>query len=167
MEAERSTGMMVLAFDDELRGHEQGNQLFPVGSYNYERSTSFSLMLADFKQRLEREDFKLQGRPVMILGTPENAQLPIACGLLSLTIEEETPTESPSRPSPVRVRPRPTEEPETPVDPEPKPEEHRGFWGRLRDRLERWWDRWFGRRGEENLYFNDNKNRQHLRFRDY
>lgn len=152
-EAQKSTGAMMIAFDDELRGHAEGNDVFPAGSYHYERSTSFALMQTDLQQRLGKIPFQIQGRVVLVQGTVQDPLLPIACGVLELDVEDGPEVEPTPGRSPVRVPPKPPENPE-PTDPEePKPEApNRSFWGRWRDRLERWWNRWFGRRGEPNFY---------------
>lgn len=147
-EAESSVGQLLVPFDGDLRSWEEGYDFFPSGNYDYERSTSYSLMLADLNKNRRQRHLKLQGRVVMIRGKGDQKDLPIACGMLALSSDYQEPEEP--RRSPVRVRPSPREEPPVP-EPTPVPEEPRSRWQRFRDRLERWWNRWFGG-GESNVY---------------
>lgn len=146
-EAESSAGKLLVPFDDDLRSWEEGCEFFPSGNYDYERSTSYSLMLANLNKNRRQRHLKLQGRVVMIRGKGDQKDLPIACGMLALSSDYDEPQEP--RRSPVRVKPPPRVEPAP--EPTPPPEEPRTRWQRFRDRLERWWNRWFGG-GESNVY---------------
>lgn len=151
-EAESSVGKLLVPFDGDLRSWEEGYDFFPFGNYDYERSTSYSLMLADLNQKRRQGHLKLQGRVVMIRGRGDQADLPIACGILALSSDYDEPEEP--RRSPVRIKPPPRVEPVP--EPIPPPEAPRSRWQRFRDRLERWWNRWFGGR-ESNVYLSSKR----------
>lgn len=154
-EAKKNIQHMLIPFDDDLSGWEAGNNIFPVNSYTYERSTSFALMRSDLNKK--DRNLQLEGKVVVIHGVsvtdslPDPLSVPIGCGILThASYEPDEPNEEPET-SPVRVRPRdePDYEPEVEY-PEPEVERPRGFWGRWGDRLERWWNRLGGwRRGED------------------
>lgn len=159
-EAEKNIQRMLIPFDGDISGQSIGSDYFPSDNYAYERSTSYGLMLSDLKPK--DRNLKLEGRVIVIHGVAETHSLPdtlstvgqhsrqksvpIACGVLShVTID---PREEESETTPIRVRPRPR--PDRPIEPMPIPEVERprSLWQRLRDRLERWWNRMGGwRRG--------------------
>lgn len=160
IEAGKNINRMLIPFDGDISAQTLGNDYFPSNNYAYERSTSYALMLSDLKPK--DRSFHLEGRAIVIHGVPESHSLPdsvstsgehsrqksipIACGVLShVAYEPEEEAET----TPIRVRPRP--HPDRPYEPGPVPEPHRPrtYWERMRDRLERWWNRLGGgwRRG--------------------
>lgn len=166
-ESQARIGKVLVPFDGELRSHDEGSDYYPTNSYAYERSTSFSVMMSD--SNLKKEKLTLEGKVVVIHGIAESHALPssvanmggyssqkmipIGCGILTYLTEiptDEPDEEIPANPRP--RRPREDEQPEIPYEPKPPEEEHHreGRWGRMRDRLDRWWDRiWRRGRGHD------------------
>jgi hypothetical protein len=150
-EASPFAGEPLIAFDSDLSS--QGGE-FPEGSYLYERSVSFSLMISD--PQVRAADIKLRSNVVVIYGSsgplPETVatleggqqkeSLPIACGELTFGENSEPlPDYKPHS----RPRPRPTPRPTIPTRPEitpPVEEEHAlSWWPRMRERIRNWKER--------------------------
>ena len=149
-EATKDIGHMVIPFDGDLSGQVAGNDYYPNNSYNYERTTSYALMLSDLPKK--DRNLQLEGKGIVIHGAAETnlvsdpSSIPIACGILKYELYEPEPE---PETSPIRIRPKPEPDyPEVEI-PGPEVERPRGFWRRFGNRLERWWDRLGGwrRRG--------------------
>lgn len=159
-EAEKDIGQILIPFDDDLSGVIVGNDFFPSSfSFDYERSTSFSLLISDLNPR--DRNFDLEGKIVVIHGIPETQTLPgtvsslgpdrpqktipIACGVLRTDVIEAPEVEQAEPPR--RVQPRPRPKPPRYVEPAPQPEPpRRTIWGRIRDAFGRLWNRIRGNR---------------------
>ena len=145
-EARAVMGEVILPFDGDLSSVLGGGGLFPVDSYEYTQSTSFSLMLSDLEH--SQSILKLEYRAVLIL---KDGSMPLACGVLT-KISDLPDIEKPPSPSPDRdrYRPKPPSRPKPPPPPptvEPDPgssqdswwENMRNRWRRWRDSVREWW----------------------------
>lgn len=168
-ESENYIGKMVIPFDGDISGQDPGSDYYPSSQrYNYDRSTSFSLVTFDLSP--DDRNLRLEGRVVVISGIPDSSSVPdtlsrggyespqkavpIACGILTATTmepEEDSSSDDDYKPEP---RPRPDNDDDDEYKPEPEPEvEARpSIWRRIGSRIERWWNRiggWFrGCRGD-------------------
>jgi hypothetical protein len=118
IEAQASVGNVLIPLNGDLSSQSAGSQYWPFGNYNYDRSTSYDLMLADLRAPDENpddsvvklgpeENLNLEGRVVEIHGVAQNANLPetvaskdgmpahrtlpIACGVLTRVEAEPLP----------------------------------------------------------------------------
>src|SRR5690606_28577234 len=78
-EAKESIGEALIPFDGDLSSISLGQDGFPFGNFNYEQSTSFSLMVSDVE--LNRGRFALERRVVTIWGQSPVGEIPLACGI--------------------------------------------------------------------------------------
>lgn len=157
-EASKVIGHIILPFDGDISAQDLGSSDFPNGNYQYERSTSYSLMLSDlhspdpipndFLIKLNERDLILDKKAVSIFGNSPIGEIPIACGILSRVSntpqddhwEEGNPP--PRNPSPGRRRPRPRPIPEEPgPDVDTEDEYSETWWDRIRQRWRRWRER--------------------------
>lgn len=172
-EARLQAGYIIVPFDGDLSAQNSGGNYVLAGSYTYNKSTSYHLMLSDLHLpddvvndamiKLKERELPLERRVVMIYAVRKNlpssvvgTEVPIACGILTLSSEYPSPSEDSwetdsgnpdpgPRPRP-RPRPRPQPEPRPEPDPSPDPDSddntNDSWWDWVRNR----WNRW--RRGD-------------------
>ncbi len=140
-------GEVILPFDGDLSSVEGGGGLFPVDSYEYSQSTSYSLMLSDLQHSYSNRFLKLEKSAVLII---KEGTHPLACGVLT-KISDLPEIEKPPAPQSERDRyrprpPRPKPPPPPPtVEPPPETREEswwdqwRNTWRRWRESLRDWW----------------------------
>lgn len=141
-------GEVIIPFDGDLSSVQGGGGLFPVDSYEYIQSTSFSLMLSDLEHSPVKKVLKLESSVFMILS---GGTMPLACGVLTKISDLPDIERPPSPPEENRYRPKPPRPPKPPApppptvesEPEPRAESWwdaiRNRWRRWRDSLRDWW----------------------------
>jgi hypothetical protein len=160
-EAIKLMGNQIVPFDDDLSSQTLGLSHFPSGNYNYVRSTSYSLMLADLHLideiindhlvKLSELDLPLEKRVVAVYSESPVGDIPIACGVLTkIAASPSDDSWGQTIPSPRIPEPSPPRRPRSPdLEPEDNgpqtgpddTENDMGWWQRMRDRWRRWRDR--------------------------
>lgn len=85
-ESKKTTGEILVPFDGDLSAISLGGDSFPVGNFNYEQTTSFSLMISDVE--FNRGRFALERRVVTVWGQSPVGEIPLACGILTRVSDE-------------------------------------------------------------------------------
>lgn len=161
------TGYIILPLDGDLSSQLGGQGLRLSGRFEYQRTTSYSLLLSDLKEpddivndefvKLEEEDLRLGQKVITVYTTINGVIYPLACGVLSKIYDgtddfwDQIPPEDSSSAG-VRVprrRPGPGPSSGPPEVKPPREPPPRSWWDRLRQRWRSWRDRWSGNTTEK------------------
>lgn len=160
LEAQPFSGKIAVPLDSDLSSQESGSEITFTGSYKYQRTTSYIMMLSDLRSidenpqdefgKISGNEFDFEGKVVSVYLAQEKHM--VACGVLVKTSDSTLPpTETYDPPNPPRVPiprtpfPRPTPTPPEPHRPAPSDND---WWGDLenewhdwRNRVRDWWNR--------------------------
>jgi len=155
-EAQNVLGRVLIPLDANISSQKAGRNIFPVadesGTYFYERVTSFKKLFKDLKNtnKLQLDQgLEIDGKTVMLLGSPGDPELPVVCGIFKRVTHVPDEPDYDTVPGPVaepeELPDNTNETPPVPSDDNEDEDSGDNWIERVRD----WWrERWNRERGD-------------------